>query len=74
MEVPAQPRNALRGKRVSGRSIYIGERDAFFKYIAKNHVDIEAQLVPKDQSKRMRQCLDWHRAVLQPAAKRLVQA
>ena len=30
--------------------------------------------MPREQSKRMNQCLDWHKAVLQPAVKRLVES
>lgn len=44
--MPEEPGKVLRGKRIAGRTIYVGDRDAFFKYIAANHTDIEAQLVP----------------------------
>ena len=46
--MPEDPSKVLKGKKISGRSIYVGERDAFFKYIALNHTDIEAQLVPQE--------------------------
>ena len=64
MEVPEDPSKSLRGKRISGRSLFMGDRDAFFKYISQNYTDIETQLVPQEQHKRLKQCLDWHRAVL----------
>ncbi len=37
-----------RTKRICGRSIYVGDRDAFFKYISTNYSDIEAQIAPKE--------------------------
>ena len=48
LEVPDEASKLNRGKKISGRSIYVGDRDAFFKYIAANHTDIEEQLVPKE--------------------------
>ena len=64
LEVPEDPGKSLRNKRISARSIYMGDRDAFFKYISLNYTDIETQLVPQEQTKRLNQCLDWHKAVL----------
>ena len=49
LEVPEDLKTIVRSKRISGRSIYIGEREAFFKYISTTHADIEGQLVPKEQ-------------------------
>lgn len=57
---------------VQSRSIYIGDRETCFRYIAENHTDIRPTLVAPDTTKRMAQCLAWHRAVLLPAVKRLV--
>lgn len=48
LEVPEDPSKSLRNKRISGRSIYMGDRDAFFKYISLNYTDIETQLVPQE--------------------------
>ena len=48
LEVPENPSKSLRNKRISGRSIYMGDRDAFFKYISLNYTDIETQLVPQE--------------------------
>ena len=42
-----------RTKRISGRSIYVGDREAFFKFISTNYADVEAQLMPKEQTKRL---------------------
>ena len=52
---------------VEGRSIYIGQRDSFFTYIANYKEDLSTQLLPKFPQKtaeRVKQCLDWHQAVL----------
>ena len=40
LEVPEDPSRL--SKRITGRSIYVGERDSFFKYITQNHTSIEA--------------------------------
>ena len=42
LEVPEDPSSASRNKRVSGRSIYLGDREAFFKYVATQHTDIQS--------------------------------
>ena len=52
----------------------MGDRQTFFQHIAKSYTDFNTQLMPPEQSKRLNQCLDWHRAVLQPAVRRLVEA
>ena len=62
---------------VEGRSIYIGQRDSFFTYIANYKEDISVQLLPKfpqTTADRVKQCLDWHESILQPAVLRLVTA
>ena len=46
LEVPEDPSKSLKGKRISGRSLFMGDRDTFFKYISQNYTDIESQLVP----------------------------
>ena len=62
---------------VEGRSIYIGQRDSFFTYIANYKEDISVMLLPKFPkvtADRVKQCLDWHESILQPAVLRLVTA
>ena len=53
LEVPEDLNSLVRSKKISGRSIYLGDRDTFFKYISMTYTDIEANLVPKEQQKRL---------------------
>ena len=66
LEVP-ESLNRIK-KRVSGRSIYMGDREAFFKYlstqIGSQKKSLEKKLLPVDQMKRLNQCLGWHKAVM----------
>ena len=75
LEVPDDPSQLARRKKpITGRSVYVGDREAFFKYISMNYEDIGPQLMPPEQAKRMNQCLGWHKAIMQPAIKRLIAA
>ena len=54
LEVPEETGVLMaRTKRISGRSIYLGDREAFFKFISTNYQEIESQLMPQEQLKRL---------------------
>jgi len=53
LDMPEDPAKVVRSKRITGRSIYMGDRETFFKHIATHYTDIENQLVPKEQCKRL---------------------
>ena len=43
LEVPEETGVLMaRTKRISGRSIYLGDREAFFKFISTNYQEIES--------------------------------
>ena len=47
--LPEDQGKLLRSKKtITGRSIYIGERDAFLKHIATTYTGLEGQLVPAE--------------------------
>ena len=53
LAVHQSPSNFAKDKKITGRSIYIGNRDAFFQFIGQKDEEIKQQLMPKEQIKRL---------------------
>jgi len=53
LEVPEDQGKIMRSKRVTARSVYVGDRDAFMTFIGESYPSIQGQLKKQEQSKRL---------------------
>ena len=48
LDIPEDLSKLKRAKRVTGRSVFIGERDSFFHHISTTYTDASSQLMPPE--------------------------